>query len=255
MGQFSADVFLLTLAVIGAVIVVSSLLSGLVERSGLPQVAVFLALGATIGPIGLGFLDAGVDSPLLRVVATVSLALILFTDALSLSVPELRRNRLLSFLVVGPGTLALAGVVALLGWSLLGLTPAMAAILGAALASTDPVLLRGLLRSHGPDASVKQALRLESGMNDAVLLPIVLAAMAVAGKGENAADQHWGRLLVSMVVLSPMAGVFVGLGAVGALALVRKRIGVRRDYESFYSLGVAFAAFAAGEAAHGSGFL
>ncbi|HEU5133465.1 MAG TPA: cation:proton antiporter, partial [Pyrinomonadaceae bacterium] len=43
--------------------------------------------------------------------------------------------------------------------------------------------------------------------------------------------------------------------AVSALDLIRKRIGVRRDYESLYSLGVAFTAFAAAEAVHGSGFL
>jgi NhaP-type Na+/H+ or K+/H+ antiporter len=36
---------------------------------------------------------------------------------------------------------------------------------------------------------------------------------------------------------------------------VRRRIGVRRDYESLYSLGVAFAAYAAAESVHGSGFL
>src|SRR5262245_46579004 len=96
-SAFPAETFLLILGLIGAVIIVASLLSGLVERSGLPQVAVFLALGASIGPVGLGFVDAGVNSPLLRVVATVSLALILFTDALSLSIPELTRNKLLSF--------------------------------------------------------------------------------------------------------------------------------------------------------------
>ncbi len=60
---------------------------------------------------------------------------------------------------------------------------------------------------------------------------------------------------MSILILSPVAGVIVGLGAVGMLELVRRRIGVRRDYESIYSLGVAFAAFAAGEAVHGSGFL
>jgi NhaP-type Na+/H+ or K+/H+ antiporter len=43
--------------------------------------------------------------------------------------------------------------------------------------------------------------------------------------------------------------------AVSALDLIRKRIGVRRDYESLYSLGVAFSAYAAAEALHGSGFL
>ena len=47
----------------------------------------------------------------------------------------------------------------------------------------------------------------------------------------------------------------VGLLAIGALELVRRKTGVRRDYESLYSLGVAFAAYAAAEAVHGSGFL
>jgi sodium/hydrogen antiporter len=37
--------------------------------------------------------------------------------------------------------------------------------------------------------------------------------------------------------------------------LIRRRLGVRRDYESLYSLGVAFTAYAAAEAVHGSGFL
>jgi NhaP-type Na+/H+ or K+/H+ antiporter len=58
-----------------------------------------------------------------------------------------------------------------------------------------------------------------------------------------------------MLVLSPAIGAVVALAAIGMLAYVRRRAGVRRDYESIYSLGVAFAAFAGGEAVHGSGFL
>ena len=58
-----------------------------------------------------------------------------------------------------------------------------------------------------------------------------------------------------MLLLSPAAGVAVGFAGVKALELVRKRIGVRRDYESIYSLGLAFAAYAAAESVHGSGFI
>ncbi len=254
MTSFSQEVFVSMLALTGAVIVVSALLSGLVERSGLPQVIVFLALGALIGPAGLALLDAGVNSPILRVVATLSLVLVLFTDAVSLDIREVRQHRLLAALVLGPGTLASAALIAVAGWWILGLTPAMAAILGAALASTDPVLLRGLLRRPGLDPGVRQALRLESGLNDAVLLPIVLVAMAVLGRSSSLTGSDWGKLGLSML-LSLAAGVAVGLVGVAALEFVRQRIGVRRDYESLYSLGVAFAAFAAAEAVHGSGFL
>jgi NhaP-type Na+/H+ or K+/H+ antiporter len=138
---------------------------------------------------------------------------------------------------------------------LLGLNPAAAAILGAALASTDPVLLRGLIRRPMVAPGVRQALRLEGGMNDAVLLPIVLVGMTILRQGQALTAVEWARLGLKVLILSPAAGMVVGLAAVGMLELVRRRIGVRRDYESIYSLGVAFAAFAAAESVHGSGFL
>ncbi|MEX2262896.1 MAG: cation:proton antiporter [Bryobacteraceae bacterium] len=255
MPAFSADALNATLALIGAVIVVSALLSGLIERSGLPQVAVFLALGAMLGIFGLGWLNVQLDSPILRVVATLSLALVLFTDALSLKIPEVRRHSTLAALMLGPGTLLSAALITLAGWRLLGLPVAAAAILGAALASTDPVLLRGLLKRPEISGAARQALRLESGMNDAVLLPVVLVAMAFLQHDAPRGAEDWARLAVDLLLLGPGAGIAVGLLAVGALDLVRRRIGVRRDYESLYSLGVAFTAFAAAEAVHGSGFL
>src|SRR5690242_6474861 len=105
---FSAESFVATLALVGSVIVIAALLSGLIERVALPQVAVFLAVGAVLGPAGLGLLNITLASPILRVVATLSLALVLFTDAVSLSIAEIRRHGLLTLLVVGPGTLLTA---------------------------------------------------------------------------------------------------------------------------------------------------
>jgi NhaP-type Na+/H+ or K+/H+ antiporter len=255
MAAFSPEQFAIVLALIGVVIVISSLLSGLVERTGLPQVAVFLALGAIIGPYGLGLADVTVESPILRVVATLSLALVLFTDALTLNITELRRHRLLGFLVLGPGTIAIAMLIAGAATWMLGIPFVLAVMLGAALASTDPVLLRGLLRRPELSASVRQTLRIESGLNDVVLLPIIIVAMAAATTGSGTAHSGWGRLALNMAILSPAAGVIVALCAIGALDLVRRRIGVRRDYESVYSLGVCFGAFAAAESVHGSGFI
>jgi sodium/hydrogen antiporter len=255
MAAFSPEVFLSTLALIGAVIIVAALLSGFVERSGLPQVAVFLTLGAVIGPAGLQMLDTGVESPILRVVSTLSLVLVLFTDALSLDLKEVREHRWLAFLVLGPGTLFSAVLIAGAGYLLLDLNLPLAAMLGAALASTDPVLLRGLLRQPSLPSSVRQALRLESGMNDIVLLPIVLVAVAFGGGGHALTGKDLASLGIEMLLLSPGAGALVALVAVAALEFIRRRIGVRRDYESIYSLGVAFAAYAAAEAIHGSGFL
>jgi NhaP-type Na+/H+ or K+/H+ antiporter len=252
---FSIEAFIAALAIIGIVIVVSALLSGLIERSGLPQVAVFLAIGAALGPAGLGVVDVTLESQALRVVATLSLTLVLFTDAVALNISEVKRHATLAVRVLGPGTLFSAAITGFAGWWLLGLSAPAAAILGAALASTDPVLLRGVLRRRDIPPTARQALQLESGLNDAVLLPVVLVAMAFMGQQGPGDATAWAKLGLNLFILGPGAGIAVGLVAVAALDLIRKRIGVRRDYESLYSLGVAFSAFAAAEAVHGSGFL
>ena len=255
MEIFNVQYFVLTLALIGVVIIIAALLSGLIDRSDLPQVGVFLAVGAMLGPAGLGLLDVTLESPTLRVVATLSLVLVLFTDAVSLSIAEVRRHGALAFRVLGPGTLLSAALLALAAWLLLELPLAAAAILGAALASTDPVMLRGLLRRPGLPEPVRLALRLESGLNDAVLLPVVLVAMSFLGKSDLLNRTEWARIGLDLFLLGPGAGIAVGLLAIGALEMIRRKTGVRRDYESIYSLGVAFAAYAAAESVHGSGFL
>jgi sodium/hydrogen antiporter len=255
MDMFSAASFAATLALLGIVIMVSALLSGLIERSGMPQVAVFLAIGAALGPAGLGAINLTLDSSALRVVATLSLTLVLFTDAVTLDLAEVRRHAVLALRVLGPGTLLSAALVAVAGWWTLGLSWPAATILGAALASTDPVLLRSLLGRRDIPRAARQALRLESGLNDAVLLPVLIVAMAFLGHEASLTGVDWARLGLDLFVLGPGAGIAVGLLSVATLDLIRRRIGVRRDYESVYSLGVAFTAYAAAEAVHGSGFL
>ena len=248
------DPLITGLALIGIVIVVSALLSGLVDKTGLPHVAVFILIGAALGPAGLGVFNMTLESPILRVVATLSLTLVLFTDAVTLTISEVRRNAGLAFRMLGPGTILCAALTALAAWWLLQVPPASAAILGAALASTDPVLLRGLLRSDAVSSQARQALRLESGLNDAVLLPIVVVAIALTGHHYQGFSS-FAKMGFGLFILGPGAGIAIGLLGVAALDLIRKRIGVRRDYESLYSLGIAFSAFAAAEAVHGSGFL
>ena len=251
----TAETFTATVALIGIVILVSSLLSGVVERTGVPQVAIFLLLGATLGPYGLGVFDLALESPALRAIATLGLVLVLFSDAIVLDLREIRRNRRLALLVLGPGSLIPALIIALASRFMLGLPWAAAAIVGAALASTDPVLLRGLIRRQDVPATARLALRLESGMNDVVLLPIVVLSMMFL-RGPSV-EEHLSasRLTLGLFVLGPGAGVLAGLIGITLLDRVRKKFGVRRDYESLYALGVAFTAFAGAEAAGGSGFL
>ena len=247
--------FAITIALVGIVIVVASLLSGALERSGIPLVGVFLVLGAVLGPWGLDFANILLESPSLQVLSTLALALVLFSDAVTLNIAQVRAQSALAWRLIGPGTLLPAAITTLTAWLLLGVSLPAAAILGAALASTDPVLLRTLLRSRALPATTKIALRLETGMNDVVLLPIVVIAMLFLRHGGAPPAPEIGRSFTGLFLLGPALGAAVGWVGITALVQIRTRIGVRRDYESLYALGLAFSAYAAAEAVGGSGFL
>ncbi|MFL5556123.1 MAG: cation:proton antiporter [Gemmatimonadaceae bacterium] len=253
--------FVTSVALIGIVIVIASLLSGVIERSGFPLVAIFLLLGAALGPLGLRIADVGFHSPALHALAMLGLALLLFSDAVTLDTKQLRPRSFLIWRLIGPGTLVPATITALVAWSLLGFSGPSAAILGAALASTDPVLLRTVLRSKALPDVPRIALRLETGMNDVVLLPIVIISMLLLPRAQSATtitmvgESEVGRSLLGLFALGPGLGALVGWVGISALGSIRARTGVRRDYESLYALGLAFTSFALAEAAGGSGFV
>ena len=253
------DPFVTIVALIGLVIIVASLLSGAIERTGVPLVAVFLALGAALGPWGLGLVAIGFESPELRSLAVLALVLVLFSDAVTIDTAEVRSRARLAWRVLGPGTLIPAALIGTAAWLLLDIHPAAAAILGAALASTDPVLLRTMLRSPALPPLPRIALRLESGMNDVALLPVVVISMLVlAASAPGAAElssKEVGQHLMGLFLLGPALGATVGYVGIVLLGHVRGRVGVRRDYESMYAIGLAFTGYAAAEAVGGSGFV
>ena len=256
MPLFDPATFAALLGLLGLVILTAASLSGIFDRVGLPLVALFLGLGTILGPYGLGLMEFGPDSPILATIATLSLVLVLFTDAVSVDRAEVRRHLKLALVVLGPGTLLTTLVITGAAKWLLGLSWPAAAILGAALASTDPVMVRGLLRQRGIPPAARTALRMESGLNDVVVLPIVLVGMSLLASGQGAhLAAELGKVGGSVFVLGPLAGLLVGWISVRAMVLVRGKYGMRRDYESLYVLAVAFIAYASAELMHASGFM
>lgn len=252
------ETFATTIALIGIVILIASLASGVLERSGYPIVAVFLAVGAALGPYGLGLVDVGFHSPELHALAMLALALVLFSDAVTIDVTEVRTRRPLLWRLLGPGTVFPAVLIAIAARFLLSVSWPAAAILGAALASTDPVLLRSVLRFPGFPKIPRIALRIETGMNDVILLPVVVLSILALGGAAAAAPVPGGkfaRSIVGLFILGPALGALVGWFGIILLERIRTRWGVRRDYESLYAIGLALSAFAFAEGVGGSGFL
>jgi NhaP-type Na+/H+ or K+/H+ antiporter len=242
------------MAVIAVVLMVAALASGVVERAPISFPIIFLGLGFLLGGGGLGVLEIDTHHPLLEIVAIVSLALVLFLDAVKLQVDELREDWHVPFLTLGPGTLLSLGLIALAAYVLVGTTPLQSLLLGAILASTDAVVLRDIVRDERIPRSVRRALGLEAGMNDIVVLPIVLVLIAVltAAPGET---RDWGGFLVRILVLSPLVGLLVGGIGANLMGRADARFGIRREYQALYGIGLVLASFAAGQLINGDGFL
>ena len=120
--------------------------------------------------------------------------------------------------------------------------------------STDAVLLRDVLNDKRVPKSIRNTLGVEAGTNDVIILPLVLIATAIAS-GEHRTGGDWLEFGFDLYVLGPLLGILVAFVAIKLLNAVRARQLVRRDYESLYSIGVAFVAYAAAQSVGGSGFL
>lgn len=155
--------------------------------------------------------------------------------------------------------------VTLLGIYALGLPPAMALLLGAALAPTDPVLASevqvGKPRS-GEEDEVRFALTSEAGLNDGLAFPFVHLALVFAAVA--AASAAWpdlselGVWLASDVVWRIGAGVGIGwlVGrGLGWLTFGRARSRLSGTRDGLVAIGATFVAYASAEICHGYGFL
>jgi NhaP-type Na+/H+ or K+/H+ antiporter len=239
---------------IAGVLVVSALAAGLVERAPLSFPMLFLGLGFLLGDRGLQLISIGLDNDVLEVVAVVALALVLFLDAINLELTELRRDWLVPVLVLGPGTLVVIVLLAGLGTLLLELPLVLALLLGTILASTDPVVLRDVVRNKRIPRSVRRALSIEAGTNDIVVLPILLVLIAVANV-EAASAAGWATLLAQILLLGPLVGFAVGTVGAWLMAKADAAFGISREYQALYGIGLVLLAYAGAQSLGGDGFL
>lgn len=196
----------------------------------------------------------GPHDQLLEIVATLTLALVLFLDAVKLQIDELGKRWLVPVLILGPGT----GIIIALGATTLafvvGFSWIMAFIGGAILASTDPVVLRDIVRDQRIPRSVRQVLKIEAGTNDLVVLPVILVLIAVAGhQGGDAPG--WVIFMAKLLVLGPAIGFALGASGSWLMTKVDAKMGIRQEHQALFGVGLVLASYAAATAAGGDGFL
>jgi len=239
-------------ALVAVVLTIAGLSSGFVERAPLSFPIIFLGLGFLLG--GLDLLRFGPESALLETVATLTLAMVLCLEAVRIGNIGMGGAGFVPILSLGPGTVVIVAVIAVGSYFLLGVSVIEALLLGTILASTDPVVLRDVVREERIPASVRQALNIEAGTNDIVVLPTLLILIALANDEASGAG-GWALLILKVLVLGPVVGFAVGAGAAWLMSRADRRYSVNEVYQSLYGVGIVLLSYAAATALGGDGFL
>jgi NhaP-type Na+/H+ or K+/H+ antiporter len=245
------------LLVVGTVLIGYAALSGLLDRRGVTSAMAFVVAGLVVGTAGFGWLDVSVESTVAERVTELALVFLLFSDSARIDLRGLRRS------LGWPSRLLLVGlpltIATGLGAGLLvfpGMAVTSAFLLSTMLCSTDAALGQRVVDDPAVPARVRQALDVESGLNDGVAVPFFLVAVdlstaALVGGVPSAVIGN----IASQIGWGVVAGV--GAGVVGGCLLraAEERGWLQAQWRQAFTLAVALSAYAAAGSLGGSGFI
>lgn len=245
------------LAVFAAFLLCYSIFAGRFESRLLNGPLLFMLAGLLLGPAALGLLQPNIDKDGIKVLAELTLAIVLFGDAANANFKVLRTYEWLPLrlLLIGLPLTLLAGW--LLGCWLLPEVPLLElAILATLLAPTDAALGKAVVSNPAVPAAVREGLNVESGLNDGICVPVLLVLIALHADLQAHAPLS---LAASLVIEELGIGALVG----ASLALLARQL-LRLSQQHGWDLpiwsqltlpGLALLSFALAQAMGGSGFI
>ncbi len=246
-------------AIIAVAIVGFAVVSGRLSRSVITGTMIFTALGLIVGPEVLDLVDFGglLGQPeFVSLILTGTLVVVLFTDASAINASSWRDD-------VIPARLLGIGLPAaiLFGWVaasvVLGdLEIWEAAVLAAMLAPTDAALGKAVISNPRVPARIRQALNVESGLNDGISLPFFIVFLEAAKAAEaslSVADVVVE--LVKQVGIAVAVGVVVGVVGARVIRWGRTSGSASSHWLQVGLLSLAVVAYSVATPLGGSGFI
>lgn len=223
--------FLTLFLVFAATLLGAVLISGTIRRSVLSMAVLFLIAGISIS---LFFPEVvpGDPSPILMAVVELALFGVLFTDGMRVGAQDLAsawrlpgRALLLGMPIMFVITAGMARLILNMPW-------VEALLLGAVLSPTDPVLAAAIIGREEVPYRLRRLLNVESGINDGLALPLVIAFLSILSGGAESTPQD--------ILLEVSLGVLLGIAIPwAAIQLGRLRIfSPTSGYEPFFAFSI-----------------
>jgi len=246
------------LAILAAFAFLFSVIAGRIERSAITGPMIYVLFGLLAGPMVFGFLKMDVQAVELRVIADLTLALVLFIDAANADLSTLRTHAIIPrrMLLIGLPLAIALGIGA--GWVIfpeLGFYEVC--LLATMLAATDAALGKGVVTNQAVPARLREGLNAESGLNDGMCVPVLLVFLVLA-TGESHGE---GGTAQALTLVAEEIGIGAAVGLVFAYFAVKiLRIALKRGWftdiwAQIPVIGLALACFATADRLHGSGYI
>jgi len=244
------------LAILAVLIVLYAALAVKLGRWSITMPMVFLVIGFLFSPACLNLLPISPRAESVKVLTEVTLALLLFADAATLKLGDVREDAALPGRLLTIGLLLTILCGAAVAWFILpeeGL--AFACMLGAILAPTDAALGLPIFNNPRVPVRIRRALNIESGLNDGIVTPFVLLFLAFAVATEGQAPAHWLSHALVEIGLAVLAGSAAGVIGGWLLTRTARRGWTAGGLEQLAILGLALAAYLGSLAIGGNGFI
>jgi NhaP-type Na+/H+ or K+/H+ antiporter len=246
------------LAIMAAFVFLYSLTCGGLEKTPINGAIVFAAFGVVMGPMGMGLLNLDIEAEGLSLLAELTLAMVLFTDASNTNLRVLKKNLAIPqrLLLIGlPLTILLGFGAGLLIFD--GLTIIEIAIISTMLAPTDAALGKAVVTNEAVPANIRESLNVESGLNDGICVPILFIFLALTASA--AVEGGTSMLALKLVVEAIGIGAAVGAGltflAVRLFPLSADRGWITETWQQLCIPALAVTCFALAQWLGGSGFI
>jgi NhaP-type Na+/H+ or K+/H+ antiporter len=189
--------------------------------------------------------------------AEATLVLLLFTDAIRIDLRLLRRQLQLPARLLGVGLpLTLIAGTALAAVLFSDLSIWEAALVAAILSPTDAALGRAVVTNPRVPARVRQALNVESGLNDGIMLPVITLLLALAAaNGDLETAGHWVAFAGKQIGYGLLVGAVVGYLSGRLVREFAGRDWMEGAFRQLATLAAGVGTFALAEAAGGNGFV